>query len=459
MVTRKDAIRAKRSSGSSRNRAQIGLPARRYALRLVTQVLDKSEPLSEPSETVENANSELGLTTRDMALARNIALTTLRRLGEVNAVLSRVYERGLPSRAGNLKAILQTAVCQILFLDISDHAAVDLAVRLAKYDRRARHHAGLVNGGLRRVSREGAALLEGLDAPRLNTPDWLWQSWVAQWGEAAARAVAAAQMTEPPLDITAAKGAEHWARQLDGTLLDSGSIRLEKSGPVERLPGYDTGAWWVQDAAAALPVGLLGDIRGKRVVDLCAAPGGKTLQLAAAGADVVALDRSAHRMRRVRENLSRAGLAAEIVVSDALEWDPGEQFDAILLDAPCTATGTIRRHPDVARIKSPSDREGLVLLQSELLDLAVSLVKPGGVVVYCTCSLDPEECENRIKAFLQRKSRVRRIPVSGEEIGGLAEAITPVGDMRTLPSMTPKGDARGGGMDGFYASRLEVVSS
>jgi 16S rRNA (cytosine967-C5)-methyltransferase len=227
-------------------------------------------------------------------------------------------------------------------------------------------------------------------------------------------------------------------------------------GSVTLLPGFAEGQWWVQDAAAALPGRLLGDVGGKTILDLCAAPGGKTAQLAHAGANVIALDRSPARMARLRDNLTRLSLRAETVVADACEWN-GEKhggFDGILLDAPCTATGTIRRHPDVAWLRQESDIAQLVSLQQRLLQKAVSLLKPSGMLIYCTCSLEPEEGEAAIASLLDAEPALRRVPIESGEVGGLAELINRDGDLRTLPCHLPHADPRFAGLDGFYAARL-----
>ena len=256
------------------------------------------------------------------------------------------------------------------------------------------------------------------------------------------------------LDITPANDPEIWAEKLEGQLLTTGSIRMENRGAIETLPGYKDGVWWVQDAAAALPVKLFGNVKGLTIIDLCAAPGGKTMQLAAGGANVIAVDRAAKRLEKVTDNLRRSGLKAEIVARDALDWSPSTPADAVLLDAPCTATGTIRRHPDVAQLKSTEDRDALVPLQAKLLDRAIEMVRPGGTIVYCTCSLEPEECEKQIEDLLERNKSVSRKPILADEISDLEEAITEKGDLRTLPFMTPGGGSTHSGMDGFYAARL-----
>jgi len=316
------------------------------------------------------------------------------------------------------------------------------------------HLKGLANAVLRRVAAEGVALLGDRDPARLNTPAWLWDSWTASYGEAATRAIAAAHLNEAPLDLTPRSDALFWAGQLDAELLPSGTLRRASGGIVSELPGFAEGAWWVQDAAAALPARLLGDVRGKTVADLCAAPGGKTAQLAQAGAHVVAVDRTDARLVRLRQNLARLKLTAETVVADATQWQGGP-FDAVLLDAPCSSTGTIRRHPDIPWLKREDDIATLTTLQRSLLARAVELVKPGGPLVYCTCSLEPEECEAIVTDLLTRDSRLRRCPVTGADVGGRDEFLTANGDLRTLPCHLPDATPQLGGMDGFYAARLE----
>jgi 16S rRNA (cytosine967-C5)-methyltransferase len=351
---------------------------------------------------------------------------------------------------------LRLGTAQLLFLRTPPHAAVATSVDIAQ-GRGFASHKGLVNAVLRRLSVEGAERIGEQDAPRLNTPDWLWQSWSRSYGDATARAIAIAHLKEAPLDLTLRDDVEAWRAQLDGVLLPTGTLRRAAGGALATLPGYAEGAWWVQDAAAALPARLFGNLAGREVIDLCAAPGGKTAQLALGGAHVTAVDRSPGRVARLRDNLVRLALPAEAVVADALEWhggDSGEGFDGVLVDAPCTSTGTIRRHPDVAWLRQESDFGALMSLQQRLLRKAVTLLKPGGMLVYCTCSLEPEEGEQAIAALLAAESALRRVPVEASEVYGLAEIVTAEGDLRTLPCHLPHQDARLGGLDGFYAARL-----
>jgi 16S rRNA (cytosine967-C5)-methyltransferase len=392
---------------------------------------------------------------RDRALARLIAATVLRRLGELEAVLSSFLEKPLPEEQRNLRSILLAGAAQLLFLATPPHAAVGLAVEQARRDRFARRYDRLVNALLRRVAREGAQVLQGRDGLRLNIPAWLYERWTRTYGETDARRIAEASLSEAPLDITVKAEPELWAERLGGIVLPTGTVRLAAGGRIEELPGYADGAWWVQDAAAALPARLLGPVARRAVADLCAAPGGKTAQLAAAGAEVSAVDLSGARLSRLRANLDRLHLEAELVEADAAAWAPLRTFDAVLLDVPCTATGTIRRHPDILRLKRPGDVAVLAELQSRLLDNAARLVKPGGLLVYCTCSLEPEEGVEQVARLLARAPQLERVPVEKGECGIAPDWLTSEGDLRTLPFHLPHEHHKElSGLDGFYAARL-----
>jgi 16S rRNA (cytosine967-C5)-methyltransferase len=434
-----------------------GLAARRIAADILDGVLHKRRTLD---EQLDGGAAHPGLKTlsdRDRALMRRLVATILRRLGTLGHVLSRLLDRGIPTDAPRAQSALLIGAAQILWMDVPDHAAVDLSVRLVQSDRRAAKYAGLVNAVLRRCAREGQPLIEEVKSETLDVPPWLLARWIAHYGEAVARDIAIAIGHEPSLDITVKSDALQWATRLHGETLPTGSVRTLLQGSVTMLPGFAEGQWWVQDAAAALPARLFGDMAGKTIVDLCAAPGSKTAQLAQAGARVVAVDRSPGRMTRLRDNLARLSLAAEQVVADAAEWQGGNAnggFDGILVDAPCSSTGTIRRHPDVAWLRQEADIGALMALQKRLLHKAVALLRPGGTLVYCTCSLEPEEGEQAIAALLAAESAVRRAPIDAGEVAGLAEIVTAEGDLRTLPSHLPHDDPRLGGLDGFYAARL-----
>jgi len=431
-----------------------GLACRRFASDILDGVLRRHKPLD---EQLDGSDAHQGLSTlsdRDRALLRKLVATSLRRLGTLRALLAAALDRGLPDDAPRVEPALLIGAAQILWLEVPDHAAVDLAVRLVQPDRRAQRYAGLVNAVLRRLARDGIAMLAELDPIALDTPDWLMVRWVKTYGEAVARQIAAMHAHEPSLDLTVKSDPDTWAARMRGKVLPTGSVRTLAPGRISLLPGFEDGAWWIQDAAAALPARLFGDLHGRSVADLCAAPGGKTAQLALAGADVTAVDRSAVRLGRLQDNLTRLGLAARTVVADATEWNGGP-FDAVLVDAPCVATGTIRRHPDIPWLKRDADIAGLADLQRRLLDKAVALVKPGGVLIYCTCSLEPEENENQIAALLAREPNLRRRPIAPHEMAGHSEFVSAMGDLRTLPCHLPDPDPAMAGLDGFYAARLE----
>jgi 16S rRNA (cytosine967-C5)-methyltransferase len=408
-------------------------------------------------DQLEGAGAHPGLKTlsdRDRALMRRLVATILRRLGTLGHVLSRLLDRGIPTDAPRAQSALLIGAAQILWMDVPDHAAVDLSVRLVQSDRRAAKYAGLVNAVLRRCAREGQPLIDEVKAQTLDVPPWLMARWVAHYGETTAKDIATALSHEPSLDLTVKSDAVQWATRLHGEVLPTATVRTLLQGSVTMLPGFAEGQWWVQDAAAALPIRLFGDVAGKTIADLCAAPGGKTAQLVQAGASVTAIDRSPNRVARLRDNLTRLALEAQTVVADATEWQNDEKFDGVLVDAPCASTGTIRRHPDVAWLRQELDIGALVALQQRLLQKAVALLKPGGTLVYCTCSLEPEEGEQAVTALLSAESSMRRAPVEAGEIAGLAEILTPEGDLRTLPCHLPHADPRLSGLDGFYAARL-----
>jgi 16S rRNA (cytosine967-C5)-methyltransferase len=431
-----------------------GLAARRIAAELLEGVLRRARPLDEQLDGADAHRGLAALPDRDRALARHLVATVLRRLGTLRHLLGLFLERGIPADAPRTETALLIGAAQILWLDVPDHAAVDLAVRLVHADRRAARHAGLVNAVLRRVAQHGGPRLRDIDTIALDTPEWLMTRWQRNYGAALARAIAAANGHEPALDLTVKSDPARWAATLGGRVLATGSVRAIVPGPVTKLPGYDEGAWWVQDAAAALPARLLGDVSGRTVADLCAAPGGKTAQLAAAGARVTAVDRGGRRLERLRQNLTRLGLTAETVAADVLEWQAGP-FDAVLVDAPCSSTGTIRRHPDIPWLKREADIATLAALQRRLLARAAELTRPGGTLVYCTCSLEPEEGADIVNAALAADSRLRRRPLSAADVAGLSELIDGAGDLRTLPCHLPDSNSQMAGLDGFYAARLE----
>jgi 16S rRNA (cytosine967-C5)-methyltransferase len=428
-----------------------GLAARRIAADLIDGVLRRRLALDEQLAGKSAHPGIAALADRDRALMRRLAATALRRLGTLRHLLGGFLEKGFPGDAPRAETILLIGAVQILWLEVPDHAAVDLSVRLAQADRRAARYAGLINAVLRRVAQNRESL-SAMESTR-DTPPWLLTRWRKTYGNEIARAIAQANGHEPALDLTVKHDAAAWAERLRGRVLPTGGVRTLAQGAIPMLPGFNEGAWWVQDAAAGLPARLFGDVRGLAVADLCAAPGGKTAQLSLAGARVTAVDRSPARLGRLKENLARLSCDADTAAVDVLEWRP-EPFDAVLLDAPCSSTGTIRRHPDVPWLKSEADIGTLAALQQRLIDHAAELIKPGGVLVYCVCSLEPEEGVEQVAGLLARDPRLARKPIGAHEVAGHGEFVTADGDLRTLPLHLPDADPRWGGLDGFYAARL-----
>lgn len=423
-----------------------GLPARRAAAAVLAAVLEQRRPLDEALSEIDAGGPIEG---RDRAFVRLLVATALRRLGEIDAVLAGHLSEPLEGAHPRARTALRLGVAQIVHLRTPAHAAVSATV-----DTVAGHGTdrlkGLVNAVLRRVVAGNYLPREGAAAARKNTPQWLWESWAKAYGADTATAIALAHLKDPPLDLTAKDDAEGWAAKIGGLAQPTGTIRVVDAGPVAELPGYAEGAWWVQDAAAALPARLLGDVAGRSVIDLCAAPGGKTAQLAAAGARVTAVDLSPRRNRFLAENLARVGLSADIVTADGTAWRPDRPADAVLVDAPCSATGTIRRHPDILHLRARDDLLRLTSLQDRLLAAAVEMATPGAAIVYVTCSLQPEEGAARIARLLAGGAPVAIDPIRPEELPGLDDAVQPDGSMRTLPSFWPEA----GGIDGFFAARL-----
>jgi 16S rRNA (cytosine967-C5)-methyltransferase len=439
------------SSAEQRSSNGSGLEARDVAVSVLFSVLVEKRAFDDAfAKAAETRN----LAPRDRAFARLIAMSVLRYRGALQAVLATYMAKPLPEHLGRIEQILLAAAAQLLLLGTPPHAAISLAVDQCRADRMGRRFANLANAVLRRLSESGHGRMTSLDNVTLTFPDWLLSRWSNAYGAVEARQMARASLVEAPLDLTVKSNPEKWAARLGGIVLPTGTVRLAGAGRVEDLEGYAEGAWWVQDAASAMPVCLMGDVGQLAVLDLCAAPGGKTAQLAALGARVTAVDKSAVRLARLKENLHRLGLAVETVVADVLSFTVATAFDAVLLDAPCTSTGTIRRHPDILHLKRAEDVAALADVQRRLLDHAAGLVKPGGLLVYCTCSLEPEEGEEQIAGFLARNTQFSRRELSlGHDVVPLSWR-TPDGDLRTLPvhfSDMPEGLR---GLDGFYASAL-----
>lgn len=427
-----------------------GLKAREVAVRTFMAVTLKNRPFD---TALEDMASTAKLNPRDRAFVMNLLMVCLRRYGSLKALLSSLLDKGLPQNATWTEAALVTGLAQILLLRTADYAAVNETVTLIKnLSGKEKGFAGLVNAVLRKASREQDKLLKKLDGwPAKDLPKWLYDSWSHAYGKDTAADIARTLRTTPSLDISLKPGCDkdEWAKKLNAEILPTGTLRRSHSD-VPNLPGYDTGDWWVQDMAAAIPVTLLGDIKGKHILDLCAAPGGKTMQLAAAGASVTSVDRNKNRLKRLTANLDRTCLCADVHTADASVFEPANAVDHILLDAPCSATGTLRRNPDVIWTKDQGDIKKLAALQSRILDHAFDLLPKGGQLVYCVCSLEPQEGIDQITAFLERTPGAKRRKIQAEELGGLNELITGNGDLLCLPSKL----ADKGGMDGFFAARI-----
>jgi 16S rRNA (cytosine967-C5)-methyltransferase len=379
---------------------------------------------------------------QDRAFARAVVMATLRHLGPIDRAIDTRLKKEPPKPSRDL---LRLGLAQAFYLDTPAFAAVDTTVSLAPKPLR-----GLVNAVLRGLLRDGPLG----DDPEALAPPWLFARWRAAYGEATARAVAARIANEPATDLTLRDAADDdLLSALEGELLPGGTLRTGRRGDIAGWPGFAEGRWWVQDAAAAVPARLLDVGPGVAALDLCAAPGGKTFQLAAAGAKVTALDRSADRLRRVTTGLARMGLTAEVVVADAAGWSDPRTFDAVLLDAPCSATGTFRRHPDALWNVRPSDIASLATAQARLLAAAASRVTPGGRLIYSVCSLEPEEGEAQARGFLAARPEFTLEPMAPGEGGAPPASLAPEGWLRILPHHAP------GGLDGFFIARLRRATS
>ncbi|UXS02678.1 RsmB/NOP family class I SAM-dependent RNA methyltransferase [Agrobacterium tumefaciens] len=436
-----------REDGPSSFQDKPGLSARIAATRILAAVLEKKTSLDGMLDS-ENGNPVYrSLSIADRALVRAIVNSALRHLPRIEAALSMLLDGPLPQGARSLHHVLVVGAAQMLYLDVPDHSAVDLAVEQAHRDPRNKRFVKLVNAVLRRLGREKSEIIEAIsEVPVL--PKWFFQRLVEAYGSDVAARISEAQLTPSSIDLTVKSDPALWAEKLGGTVLPNGSVRLgEFEGQIPSLEGFSDGQWWVQDLAASMPVKLMGDIAGKRVADLCAAPGGKTAQLALAGAYVTALDQSANRLKRLKENLTRLGLTAETVETNMLKFNPEDRFDAVLLDAPCSSTGTLRKHPDVCWTKDEADIAKLASLQGQMLRHALTLVNSGGLVAFSNCSLDPSEGEAMVEAVLAENPDFERVPARKEDWPGMELAITANGDLRTTPDMF-------GGVDGFFSSVL-----
>jgi 16S rRNA (cytosine967-C5)-methyltransferase len=432
-----------------------GLPARQAAYKVLNDIIFQRRSLDEAFARTTAIDA---LPARDRGFVRLLVSVVLKRTWQMDSVLQGfLHEPFSNLKPPQLLNIFRLGIAQYSFLGTPPHAAVDTTVELAAAEGIA-HHKSLVNAIMRRLVREGLPPLDEVEAGRLNTPDWLWAQWAQDYGVEVAGEIAAANLTEAPVDFSVKGDPERWAQTLDAQVLPTGSLRRKSSGFIPDLPGFTQGLWWIQNAAAALPAKVL--LSGLKlsempvaIVDLCAAPGGKTAQLAVTGARVIAIDRSADRLVKLHENMQRLHLDVEAVAADGAGWQPETQVDAVLVDAPCTATGTIRHQPDVLYLKDIRDQEKMAALQRRLLVNAVKMLKPGGVLVYCTCSLQKAEGEHQAEWLLTQGLPLIPFPIQPDEIPGIAEMVTARGEIRCLPSHWKDN----GGIDGFYIARFSVV--
>lgn len=402
-----------------------------------------------PTNALHLHPSFLKVDNRDRAFSLLLLLTTLRRLGQIDASISFILEKPLAKRYELITNILRLGTAQILFLNTPSYAAVNAAVNQTKHSR-FQAHKGLVNAVLRRMFEKRGILLENQDPEFLNTSNWIWKSWKNFYGEKICRSIIKAHLVDPPLDLTVKNNIKLWAKRLNGQTISNSTLRLDFDGPIHEMEGFSEGVWWVQDFAASLPVKLLGNVYKKNIIEIGAAPGGKTSQLAMTGARVVAIDRSSRRLSMLRDNLKRLNFTAIIIEANAEIWRPNTLADGVLVDAPCSSTGTMRRNPDIMWRLKPSDICELRKTQLKLLKAAVEMIKPGALLVYTVCSLQPEEGPLLIEAFLEQNKNVERVGINIDEIEGFHEFITPIGDLLTLPSYL----SSLGGLDGFYSVRL-----
>jgi 16S rRNA (cytosine967-C5)-methyltransferase len=423
---------------------------------MLSAVIDHRRNLEMLAGAPDDPLARFALDERDFALANAIVRSALRHRGTLLAMVDAMLERPLPDTAKSLRHILHAGLAQMLFLRVPESAAVNLAVEAARADPQAKRFAPLVNALLRRAAREGEAAFAAAQAVAIDAPRWLFDALAADHGEAQARAMLAVNRAEAAIDLTVKSDPAHWAEVLGGIVLATGTVRVAgNDAPIAQWPGFAEGVWWVQDAAAALPARMLGDVRGLRVADICAAPGGKTAQLAHAGADVTALDISKTRLTRLKDNMARLGLTVATLAGDARAHVPADRFDAVLLDAPCSSTGTLRRHPDVAWTKTPEDIANLRRVQIQLLDAAFAMLKPGGTLVYANCSLLKAEGEDLVADWLARRPDASPDPVTaGRDGAALAAFANASGFVRTTPLALPHDNPRLAGMDGFFAARI-----
>lgn len=429
-------------------------PKEPAGLRLRLQAADRLQDVLGGANFAPFSIAEIG-DGRDRALANKLVTVALRRHGQLNLVIKRYLERGIPAKSGRFQALLRLSLAQLIFLpELGDHSAIFLAVEAMRADTKTQHLAKLANAVLRRAQAEAEEWR--LLLPETLFPPAFIESWSGAYGEAVLPAFADALVTGAPLDLSLVSADPALVAELGAEPVGRNAFRLDtRDRPVEALAGYDDGRFFVQDAAAALPAQLIALHKGARVLDLCAAPGGKSAQLVAAGYAVTALDNDAGRLERLSANMARLRMAPEIVLADGLDYAPAERFDAVLLDAPCSATGTFRRHPEVIWHRNATDIDGRVALQRRFIEKSVSYLKPGGVLVYCVCSLEPREGEDQARWIAEKHPELVLDPVRPDELGDFAPALRADGTVRTTPALS----IGNGTADGFFIARYRFNPS
>ena len=423
------------------------IKSREIAFLIIKKVLDEGATLDGAIDQYSRVISP-----KDRGFIRHLTTTVVRRLGQLDKIINHCTKTKLGNTQMAIRHVLRLGIAQLLFSEVPAHAAVNTSVDLVrkKLSKKLQYLKNTVNAVLRKVDRERQDLLKKSSNTRLNFPGWLLRKWDGRYGQKAVKEMLAAMLEEAPLDLNLKPDCdlELWADKLNGKVVPDGGVRISKAGKVSEIEGYHGGIWWVQDMAARIPARLLGAGAGQMVLDLCAAPGGKAAQSAAAGAVVTAVDFSKGRMKRLTENMTRLKLEVDVITSDILNYEPQEKYDYILLDAPCSSTGTIRRHPEILHSRTGGDVKEMVEIQTKMLDHAGSLLNKGGILIYCVCSMEQEEGPDQIKALLERHGSLKRKEIKIEELPGLEQAILETGDVQTLPHYYQ------GGIDGFFISRL-----
>lgn len=427
------------------------LLTRRLAVNIFDAVYKHGKGLEEEySFQMERQEKSNPLEIRDRTFVRLLTTVMLRRLGQIDDILSHFLKKPLPEKAFYVQNVLRLGTAQLIFLDTPPHAAVSTGVSLIKNNRKYAGFAGLANAVLRRIAQDGKKLAEKQNAAKLNVPEWLFEKWRLEYGTETAEKIAKAGLQEAPLDFSVKSDPEFWAGQLDAVIMPTGTLRREKQASIPQLTGYEEGKWWIQDLSAAMPAKLFHSLKGRTAVDLCAAPGGKTAQMITAGADVTAVDISENRIKRLKENLKRLNFDVKTVCADIQKWEQqkNRKFDIVLLDAPCSATGTLRRHPDVACHRTAQDVDRLSNTQKQLLKTAVNMMNENGEMIYCVCSVLSEEGRQIIDDAVN-SGLVERVPLDSSEVP--PEMISKEGDLLIFPFFYESA----GGCDGFFAARLK----